>query len=64
LTTCPPGPATLNAGGVPPLVENVAAQLRAALIVTTPPVHPVPLQPLKTDPLAGVAVSVTTVPLA
>ena len=43
---------------------NTATQERAAVIVTTPPVQPVPLQPPKVDPLAGVAVSVTTVPLA
>jgi len=28
------------------------------------PVQPPPLQPMKTDPVAGVAVSVTSVPLA
>src|SRR5207247_488529 len=39
----------------------------AALIVTTQipvPLHPAPLQPLNTDPLAGMAVNVTDVPLA
>src|SRR5437016_6583016 len=39
----------------------------AALIVTTQipvPLHPAPLQPLNTDPLAGTAVNVTCVPLA
>jgi hypothetical protein len=45
-------------------VENVAAQLRAALIVTTPSLQSAsPVQPLKVEPLAGAAVSVTTVPL-
>ena len=64
LTTCTPGPTRLNAGGVLPAVENVAAQVRAALIVTTPPVQPVPLQPTNVQLLAGVAVSVTTDPFA
>ena len=47
--------------------KKVAVTDWAALIVTTQipvPLHPAPLQPLNTDPLAGVAVSVTDVPLA
>src|SRR5436309_2609295 len=47
--------------------KKVAVTGWAALIVTTQipvPLHPAPLQPLNTDPLAGVAVSVTDVPLA
>src|SRR5207245_624798 len=39
----------------------------AALIVTTQvpvPLHPAPLQPVNTEPLAGAAVKVTDVPLA
>src|SRR5438552_4135686 len=46
---------------------KVAVTVVAAVRVTlhTPvPVQPPPLQPVKTEPLAGVAVSVTTVPLA
>jgi hypothetical protein len=51
--------------GPPPDVENVAAQARAALIVTTPSLQSAsPLQPPNVEPLAGAAVSVTTVPLA
>jgi hypothetical protein len=44
-------------------VLKVAVQEAAALIVTEPVEHPVPLQPTKVEPLAGVAVKVTTVPL-
>src|SRR5438093_12057311 len=47
--------------------KKVAVTDWAALIVTTQipvPLHPAPLQPLNTDPLAGVAVSVTGVPPA
>jgi len=47
--------------------KKVAVTDWAALIVTTQipvPLHTAPLQPLNTDPLAGVAVSVTDVPLA
>ena len=46
------------------IVLNVAVTLRAALIVTwhvPVPLH-APLHPANIDPLAGVAVSVTTVP--
>src|SRR6267142_1996575 len=46
---------------------NVAVTDVAALIVTVQvpvPVQPPPLQPVKVDPAAGVAVSVTAVPLA
>jgi hypothetical protein len=45
----------------------VAVTLCAAVIVTAQvpvPEHPAPLQPPKMDPPSGVAVSVTTVPLA
>ena len=42
---------------------NVAVQDMAAFIVTVPVVQPVPLQPAKVEPEAGVAVKVTTVPL-
>ncbi len=35
----------------------------AAVIVTEPVLQPVPLQPAKVEPDAGVAVKVTTVPL-
>src|SRR5216684_2353720 len=50
-----------------PLTINVAVTDWAAFIVTTQlpvPLHPAPLQPLNADPLAGVAVNVTDVPLA
>ena len=43
-----------------------AATLVAAVTATTHvpvPVHPPPVQPVKTDPLAALAVSVTLVPL-
>jgi len=43
---------------------NVAVTVVAAVMVTThgpAPVHPPPLQPLKIDPVAGAAVSVTAV---
>ena len=46
---------------------NVAVTEAAAFIVTVHvpvPVHPPPLQPVKVDPAAGVAVKVTAVPLA
>ena len=45
---------------------NVAVAERAALIVTTHTPVPVqsPLQPVKVEPAAGVAVRVTTVPVA
>ena len=42
---------------------KVAVQLILAFIVTLPLVQPVPLQPANVDPLAGVAVNVTEVPL-
>ena len=45
---------------------KVAVTAWAALIVTVHvpvPVHPPPLQPLKVEPVAGVAVKVTAVPL-
>ena len=45
---------------------NVAVTAVAAVSVTAQvpvPAHAPPLQPAKTDPVAGVAVSVTTVPL-
>ena len=48
-----------------PVVANVAVALRAAVMETTQvpvPVH-APLQPEKVEPAAGVAVSVTLVPL-
>ncbi len=35
----------------------------AAVIVTEPVLHPVPVHPAKVEPDAGVAVRVTTVPL-
>jgi len=50
-----------------PLTINVAVTDWAAFIVTTQlpvPVHPAPLQPVNTEPPAGVAVNVTEVPLA
>ena len=43
---------------------NVAVTDLAALIVTTHvpvPVHPAPLQPVKVEPVAGVAVRVTDI---
>jgi len=46
---------------------KVAVTVVAAVRVTAQepvPVQPTPLQPAKTDPAAGVAVKVTTVPLA
>ena len=42
---------------------KVAVQVLLAVIATVPVVHPVPVQPAKTDPETGVAVRVTTVPL-
>ena len=45
---------------------KIAVTTVAALRVTVQgavPVQPPPLQPVKTDPAAGIAVSVTTVPL-
>jgi hypothetical protein len=42
---------------------NVAVQEVAAVIVTEPVLHPVPVQPAKVEPDAGVGVKVTTVPL-
>src|SRR2546426_3524880 len=49
-----------------PMTINVAVTAWATLIVTTQlpvPLHPAPLQPVNADPLAGVAVNVTDVPL-
>ena len=43
---------------------NVAVHVVLAFNVTVPLAQPVPLQPANVDPLAGVAVSVTTAPLA
>jgi hypothetical protein len=43
---------------------NVAVQVLAISIVTTPVLQPVPVQPAKVEPEAGAAVSVTSVPLA
>ena len=56
---------------VPPLVMerakvwivNVAVQDVAAVIVTEPVLHPVPVQPAKAEPAATVVVRVTTVPV-
>jgi hypothetical protein len=43
---------------------NVAVQVKLALTVTLPSAQSAcPDQPVKMEPLAGVAVSVTTVPL-
>jgi hypothetical protein len=42
---------------------NVAVQVPSAFMVIEPLVQPVPLQPAKVEPEAGVAVRVTTVPL-
>ncbi len=42
---------------------NVAVQDMAAVIVTDPVLHPVPLHPAKVEPAAAVGVRVTTVPL-
>ena len=42
---------------------KVAVQVLLAFIVTEPVVQPVPLQPAKVEPVAGVAVKVTEVPL-
>ena len=42
---------------------NVAVQLRATSIETFPVLHAVPVHPAKVVPVAGVAVSVTSVPL-
>src|ERR1700733_9075457 len=50
----------------PGAIRNAAVTLSAALMVTTQlpaPLH-APLQPLKTQPLAGVSLSVTWAPLA
>jgi len=47
--------------------SKVAVTVVAAVRVTVQapvPVQPPPLQPVKTEPLAGVGVSVTAVPLA
>src|SRR2546425_700751 len=47
--------------------KKVAVTDWAAFTVTTQipvPLHPAPLQPVNTDPLAGAAVNVTDVPLA
>ena len=53
--------------GSPPFVVNVAVTVVSAVRVTTQvpvPEQPPPLQPVKVEPAAGVAVSVTVVPLA
>ena len=66
LVTVPlPAPALLTVS-VNGWSENVAVTVAAAVTVTAHvpvPVHPPPLQPVKVDPAAGVAVSVTAVPL-
>lgn len=46
------------------LVWNVAVQVALAFKVMLPLVQPAPLQPVNVEPLAGVAVNVTVVPLA
>ena len=67
LVTVPlPVPALLTMSVADDDVANVAVTVVAAVTVTVQgpePVHPPPLQPLKVDPVAGVAVRVTTVPL-
>jgi hypothetical protein len=63
-------PAPVPARLTPRLTDckvNVAVTVVAAVSVTVHvpvPVHPPPLQPANVDPVAGVAVSVTIVPLA
>jgi hypothetical protein len=42
---------------------NVAVQVRATVMLTTPVLQPVPLQPAKVEPEAGAGVKVTEVPL-
>jgi hypothetical protein len=42
---------------------KVAVQVRAVSTVIFPVLHPVPLQPAKVEPVADVAVNVTSVPL-
>ena len=42
---------------------KVAVQVVLAFIVTTPFVQPVPLQPVKVEPAAGMACRVTAAPL-
>lgn len=57
-----PAPATLSANFCS---VNVAVTVVAAFTVTVHgavPVHPPPLQPVKVEPVAGVAVSVTDAP--
>ena len=61
MITIPPG----EGGGIVSAVAaaNVAVQDFAASMVTEPVVQPVPDQPAKVEPEAGVAVRETTVPL-
>jgi hypothetical protein len=60
-----PEPAPSVTESVYVLSVKLAVTVVAAVIVTVHvpvPLHPPPLQPLKTEPVAGVAVSVTGVP--
>jgi hypothetical protein len=60
-------PVTTKPGGPAVWAPKVAVTERFAVIATVQgavPLHPLPLQPPKTDPAAAVAVSVTPVPLA
>jgi hypothetical protein len=54
---------TVSFGVWTALTVKVAVQLLFASMVTTPLLQPVPVQPAKVEPEAGVAVSVTSVPL-
>ena len=63
-TICAPAATGASPLGPAPAVANVAMQLRAAVTVTLPsPQSASPVQPVNVDDPAGVAMSVTTVPL-
>jgi hypothetical protein len=63
VTTPPPVP-LLATVSVKEFILKVAVQVMFPLTVTVPVLQPVPDQPANEDPLEGIAVSVTELPLA
>ena len=61
VTVPPPVPPLVTVSMSVPSVK-VAVHVRSAVMATVPVVQPVPVQPAKVEPVAGVAVSATLVP--